>query len=194
MPTRSLALIALALLAGGCGTVRSSWIRPDYPATDRTETVRLQVITSPAPADVPEACELMSLVARRYTNQKRDFIAKVNRCDQTPPTTCDEGIDGLLLLEPTAEVQETKIALKVEAKLLRCKDREPIWTATGAGRWPKSDDKVKELAATYGSELGAVVIPWVPATFHLLRAMLDTLPMPALMGEEAVMEKIELGE
>ena len=93
MPTmtiRASALTLLLFLVSGCSTVRSSWIRDDYARTDRTETLRLAVVTAPAPDGVQEACELMSLVARRYTNQKRDFIAKVNGCAPARPEACPD--------------------------------------------------------------------------------------------------------
>jgi probable lipoprotein (TIGR04455 family) len=187
-------LIVLLTFLSGCSTVRSSWIRNDYARTDRTDTLRLTVVTAPAPTGDTQACELMSLIARRYTNQKRDFIAKESGCATERPTACPEGIEGMIHLLPTAEVKDAVIKLKVVAEMVRCSDQSTIWKATGQGVWPKSDKKVKELAGSYGEELGPSVIPWVPASFHLLRAMLDTLPRPILMGEDAVMEKIELGE
>ncbi len=189
-----LSLLLLLTFLSGCSTVRSSWIRDDYARTDRTETLRLAVVTAPAPAGEASACELMSLIARRYANQKRDFIAKINGCAAVRPEVCPEGVEGMLHLLPTAEVKDDTIKLKIVAEMVRCSDQSSVWKATGQGVWPKSDKKVKELAGSYGSELDPSVIPWVPAAFHLLRAMLDTLPRPALMGEDAVMEKIELGE
>jgi probable lipoprotein (TIGR04455 family) len=36
------------------------------------------------------------------------------------------------------------------------------------------------------------VRPWVAPSFHLLRAVLETLPRPKLTTDEQIMEKIEL--
>jgi len=195
---RALVFILVAS-STGCSTLRSSWIRDDYPASDRTETLRLGVLTDPAHVS-PEICELMSLVARRYVNQKRDFIVKENACG-AKPSSCRDGLEGLLLLRPSSTLHhegedeaKLKVELSLDAELIRCRDGQAIWRAEGQGQWGSQDKNVSELVATYVGELGEAVRPFVPASFHLLRAVLDSLPTPVLMGEEAIMEKIELGE
>jgi probable lipoprotein (TIGR04455 family) len=98
-------------------------------------------------------------------------------------------------LHPTrAERSDEQVRLEVEGELLRCSDFEPIWRGRAKGRWPTTDPKLTELSSSYASEIGPGVRPWVPATFRLLRALLDSLPRPAILGEDLLLEKIELGE
>ena len=188
------AALAVLLLAG-CGAVQRASVRPDYDTVDRERTFRLVVVTAPLPAADPSVGTLWSLIARRYVNQHRDFIVRRHLAAQAVPAdACGEGDEGILRLNPSVSRREGEVAVSVVATLWRCSDRQRIWEAEAEGTWPERDPDVRELTSRYVEELGQVVAPYVPATFHLLRETLDTLPRPKLVRDEDVMEKIELGE
>ncbi|RMG15771.1 MAG: hypothetical protein D6729_12085 [Deltaproteobacteria bacterium] len=192
---RPWALVLLFTLAAGCSVVRSAWVRPDYERVDKHETLRLAVVTAPLPAGDPKVGELWSLIARRYANQKRDFIAKKNlAAPQLPEGLCSEGIEGILHLRPKVERHGDGVEASVAATLTRCRDGELVWKAEAAGSWPSEDPVLKQVTEDYVRELGESVRPYVGPTFHLLKAVLDTLPRPELVDDEDVLEKIELGE
>ncbi|MFL5356532.1 MXAN_6521/LA_1396 family lipoprotein [Archangium sp.] len=194
-----LALVLGLVLLAGCTTVKSSRVRPDYETVDKTQVKRLAVVTQPLPDGKKEVGELWSLVARRYVNQNRDFIAKANvALDGNPEDPafkglCVENLEGILWLSPDVKRTGNGVEASVKAQLLRCRDGQEVWAAQAAGSWPSEDERYKELTAQYTSELGPEVSPYVAPTFRLLSATLDTLPRPQLNDEE-VTEKIELGE
>lgn len=197
-PTRPcLPLLAALVALSGCSAVKMSRVRDDYDKVDRHQTKRLAVVTSPLPADSEEVGQLWSLIARRYANQNRDFIAKENlaRAQLGSPTeACGEGIEGVLLLKPEgAQLKDKGAELGVLAQLLRCTDGEEVWAASAGGSWNSDDALFEAQRAQYVSELGEQVGPWVAPSFQLLGAVLQTLPNPEL-SEDDVVEKIELGE
>ena len=194
--------LALALglvLLAGCATVKSSRVRPDYEAVDKTQVKRLAVVTQPLPDGRQEVGELWSLIARRYVNQNRDFIARSSIAfPGTPEDTsfkglCVENLEGILWLSPDVKRTGKGLEAAVKAQLVRCRDGQEVWGAEAAGSWPSEDERYKETIAQYTSELGPEVSPYVAPTFRLLSATLDTLPRPQL-SEADVEEKIELGE
>jgi probable lipoprotein (TIGR04455 family) len=195
---RLVLVLGLALLAG-CATVKSSRIRPDYESVDKYQVKRLVVVTQPLPDGKPEIGELWSLVARRYVNQNRDFIAKSNVAladkpeDASFKDLCVEGLEGILWLSPDVKRTGKGVEAAVKAQLLRCSDGQEVWAAEAAGSWPSEDERYRELTVQYTSELGPEVEPYVAPTFRLLSATLDTLPRPSLT-EADVEERIELGE
>ncbi len=194
-----LALVLGLVLLAGCATVKSSRVRPDYETVDKTQVKRLAVVTQPLPEGKQEIGELWSLIARRYVNQNRDFIAKANLAiDGNPEDTshkglCVEGIEGILWLSPDVKRSGKGVEAAVKAQLLRCRDGQEVWAAEAAGSWPSEDERYKELTVQYTRELGDGVAPYVGPTFRLLSATLDTLPRPQL-NDADVEEKIELGE
>lgn len=194
-----LALVLGLVLLAGCATVKSSRVRPDYETVDKTQVKRLAVVTQPLPDGQQEVGELWSLIARRYVNQNRDFIAKANLAlPGTPEDTshkglCVEGIEGILWLSPDVKRAGNGVEAAVKAWLLRCRDGQEVWAAEAAGSWPSEDERYKELTVQYTSELGADVAPYVGPTFRLLSVTLDTLPRPQLSDVD-IEEKIELGE
>ncbi|HEY0096907.1 MAG TPA: MXAN_6521/LA_1396 family lipoprotein [Archangium sp.] len=194
-----LALVLGLVLLAGCATVKSSRLRPDYEAVDKTQVKRLAVVTQPLPDGKQDVGELWSLIARRYVNQNRDFIAKANLAlDGTPEDTshkglCVEGIEGILWLSPNVKRSGNGVEAAVKAQLLRCRDGQEVWAADAAGSWPSEDERYTALTAQYTGELGSGVAPYVGPTFRLLSATLDTLPRPQLHDAD-VEEKIELGE
>jgi len=213
-PPKRLVLAGLAvLLAGtGCATVRASRIRPDYEQVDRQKTKRLVVVVEPLPEGKQKVGELWSVIARRYINQKRQFIAKESRAlsgdggsgtggiSGGPAGTafdakgqCGEGIEGVLWLKPRIEAKGEGFEEQVNAVLLRCTDGQEVWSAEAGGSWRSRDEGLKAVTEAYVQELGPEVEPYVPPTLNLLRPLLDTLPDPVLTEDDKT-EKIELGE
>ena len=194
-----LALVLGLVMLAGCSTVKSSRVRPDYETVDKTQVKRLVVVTQPLPEGLQQVGELWSLIARRYVNQNRDFIARSNLAlpgnpeDPSFKGLCVENLEGVLWLSPNVKRTGNGVEASVKAQLLRCRDGQEVWAAEAAGSWPSEDERYKELTAQYASELGPEVEPYVAPSFRLLSATLDTLPHPKLSDEE-VNEKIELGE
>jgi probable lipoprotein (TIGR04455 family) len=195
---RLVLVLGLALLSG-CATVKSSHIRPDYETVDKTQVKRLVVVTQPLPDGNPKVGELWSLVARRYVNQNRDFIARSNIAlpggpeDTSFKGLCVENLEGVLWLSPDVKRTGKGVETAVKAQLIRCRDGQEVWGAEAAGSWPSEDEHYTERIADYVKELGPEVSPYVAPTIRLLSATLDTLPRPQLNDAE-VDEKIELGE
>jgi probable lipoprotein (TIGR04455 family) len=190
------ALGLAALSAAGCATVKNSKIRDDYEKVDKHQVKRLSVAVVPLPDGNAKAGELFSLVARRYVNQKRDFIVKENSGQPGSfewRSFCTEGIEGVLWIAPHVQRQGAGMEASADAKLLRCRDGEPVWTADAGGSWDSEDSRLVETTKSYVEELGPEVQPYVAPAFNLLRPLLDTLPQPAL-NEADKDEKIELGE
>ena len=188
------ALFALGLVAlSACSTVRNVQVRPDYEQVDRTKTLRLAVVTAPLPNGDEQLGMLWSEIARRYVNDKRDFIASVQlAAPEIPADACGENLEGLLHLAPQVRREGDGVEAEVKAELLRCSDREIIWSAEGGGSWASEDDLFSSTTASYVEKYGPGVEPYVAPTFRLLRAVLDTLPYPKIEDDEAIMEKIEL--
>lgn len=183
------------LFLSACATVNSTHVRPDFQQVDRTQTLRLAVVTSPLPDGNAKAGQLWSEIARRYVNDKRDYIV-VSALTAPVGDVCGENkVDGVLLLAPReVEVKKNGVEIDLDAKLTRCRDGELVWSASSGGSWDSDDDHLKETIAFYVDKYGPEISVWVAPSFHLLRATLDTLPFPKLEKDEDVMEKIELSE
>jgi len=198
MKARSLAaVLALAALplAQGC-VIHHVRLRPDYDTTDKLAVKRLAVVTQPLPEGVQAAGDLWSLIGRREVNLKRQFIARETAAVAEPfepRSRCGEGIEGVLWLKPDVRRDGGSLAVRAEATLFRCTDGGVVWEAAGGGCWPMKDEGVKEITASYTSELGPDVEPYVGPTYHLLKALVDQMPDPVL-SEEDKDEKIELGD
>jgi probable lipoprotein (TIGR04455 family) len=207
-------LAVVLALSAGCATVKMHHLEPDYDAVDKARIKRIAVVTSVAsrvpnlPRQEPAEAvrRLWSLMARRYVNQKRDtFIAKKDVAGEPnepgegvdffqPRSACEDTIDGVLWLDPKLARKGTGVEAQVRAQLLRCGDNAVIWEAQGAGSWPSEDEHLKETTAQYVSTFGPEVEPYVAPTFQLLKAVLDTLPVPADLTDEEKDEKISLDD
>lgn len=188
--------VLLLALSTGCSVVWHHRVRADYDQVDRTRTKRLVVVTQPLPEGQQKVGDLLSLVARRYVNQKRNFIAKRNLAEEGPfelGRHCGDGVEGVLHLAPDFRRSASGVEARVQAQLLRCHDGQAVWAAEAAGSFPSEDGRLTEITAQYASELGPEVAPYVAPSFNLLRPTLDTLPDPVLTDEE-IGEKIEFGE
>lgn len=189
-----------ALLAlPACSTVQSVQVRPDYEQVDRVQTVRVAVLTAPLPANNASLARMWSLMAQRYANLHRDFLAQPATvavalpASATPGTDhCDAPVQGVLHLIPGTRLVGSDVELSVTATLSRCRDGEVIWSARGAGTWASEDKELVEVSRRYIAELGPSVAPYVAPTFRLLRDVLGTLPKPKLTRDKDVTDKIEL--
>jgi probable lipoprotein (TIGR04455 family) len=192
---RRIALVLPLFALAACGPVKSSFVRPDYEQVDRTKTVRLAVVTSPLPAQNEKIGALWSEIARKYTNDHRDFIVKVERAGEAMPdglcADLDTPIEGVLHLAPKVAAAGDGVEASVNARLTRCRDKELVWSAEAGGSWPSDDATLVEVRKHYVEKYGPEVSAFVAPTFQLLRAVLETLPKPAL-DDAGVMEKIDL--
>ncbi len=210
---KSAATVALLVFAVGSlpacgGTVQQAWTVDNYATSPLASAKRLAVAVDVAhdgaalPADATASvAQLWANVARRYANQHRDFIVRatlVRSGDEALAAACamgaaDKPIQGALVLRGRQQPDSDGARVSVHAELLRCSDKAPIWRANGQDRFASVDATVAELTAFYSRELGPAVAPYVAPVFHLLRAVLATMPTPVLSDDET-MEKIELGE
>jgi probable lipoprotein (TIGR04455 family) len=148
----------LLAATAGCATVKMTRLEPDYDTTDKFKVKRLAVVTSVAwhvpdrPVAQPEekVRQLLSLMARRYVNQKRDFIVKKDVVAEPnaqaqgldvfmPQKLCEEGVEGVLWLDPELKREGSGVEARVNAQLIRCGDAVAIWETQGAGSWPSTD-------------------------------------------------------
>jgi probable lipoprotein (TIGR04455 family) len=193
MNLRSLCVVLL-LTGTGCSVVKQSTTRSDWDSVDANKVKRLLVVTSPLPDGNEHVGQLWSKIARRYTNQKREFIAKeevsVATLEAGPKSLCKEGIDGVLHLVPDVKKKGEGVEAAVKAQLVRCPDGEQDWSAEAAGSWDSNDKLLESTTKEYADDIGADVAPYVAPTFHLLKHTLDTLPNPVLTDADKD-EKIE---
>lgn len=183
------AAVTVVLLGTGCATVKASRIRPDYDLVDRQQTKRLVVVVEPAPEGNAKVGDLWSVIARRYVNQKRQFIAKESRALSVPggfdpKSQCGEGIEGVLWILPHIEKRGEGFEEQAKGLLIRCTDGQEVWYAEAGGSWPSVDPHLKEVTANYVTEMGADVEPYVAPAMNILRPMLDTLPDPVLNEQD----------
>jgi probable lipoprotein (TIGR04455 family) len=191
---RRVLLVSALVALSACGAVRKSSVRPDYEAVDKTRTVRLVVSVSPLPAQDAALGSLVGRIARKYVNDKRDFIVKRDAAGEAEPEgLCSDGVEGVLRLAPVLTRQGEGVEAEVKGALVRCRDGETVWSAEAGGTWPSEDPLYVATADHYGAQLGEGVRPYVGPVFRLLQATLDTLPAPAL-DDAGKMEKIELDD
>ena len=188
-------LLAPCALVLGCSVVKHTRTRDDWASVDANRVKRLVIATSPLPDGNEKVGQLWSRIAKRYTNQKRDFLAKEEVATGTlePKSLCKEGIEGVLWLQPNVSHKGSGLEAAVKAQLLRCVDGETVWETDAAGSWDSVDPVLQSTTQEYASEFGAEVEPYVAPTFHLLKATLDTLPNPVLTEADKD-ERIELME
>ena len=163
MKTCTIVPVALCLLAG-CSVVKMHRVRPDYADTDRQKTKRLVLVVQPLPNGDEKVGELWSLVARRYVDQKRNFILKrdlVQAAGFQPQAVCGEGVEGALWLEPDVKPAGEGYEVGVKGRLLRCADGQEVWAAEAGGSFPSHDERLVEVGNHYASEVGDKVKPHV---------------------------------
>ena len=188
--------LLLALLSG-CSVVKNYRLADDWETRDKAALKRISIVVQPLPDANEKVGAMMARVARRYVHMKRNFLVKADvtrtaLLDRTAECT-EGGLDGVLWLEPAVKALGDGIEENVKAKLLRCSDGVEVWAAEAGGSFKSYDEGLKEVAANYGREHGTEVERYVPATMHVLRPMLDTLPQPEL-NDADVEEKMTLDE
>ena len=189
--------VLVSLVLAACSTVKNSWVEPSYAQTDRDQVKRIGVLVTPLPNGDRDLGSLWDELAKRYVNMHRDFIVKGTAYGPapegayTPPAVCKSmGLEGVLWLRPTVRPAGSDVEAAVTGVLVRCRDEKPIWRADAKGTWASDDEHLRETAQDYAKEIGPSVKPFVAPSFHLLKAVLDTLPNPTLTDEEQE-EKID---
>lgn len=189
-------LAGISLLASSCSTVKTVRLRDDFEQVDKHRIKRLLVVVQPLVDESEKVSQFVALMVRRYVNLKRDFLVTSQGVSPKGFDTislCNESVDGVLRVESTFAVDGDGMESSAILDLRRCHDGETVWHAEAAGSFPQRDDGLSEVTATYASQFGDEVRPFVAPVFHVLRPALDTLPQPALSDEE-VTEKMGLDE
>lgn len=189
-------LLPALIATSSCSIVKAAQVRNDWPQEDQKTVRRLAVVVQPLPDNQPKAGELFARIARRYVNQKRDFLVKkeVFQADPVKLTdVCggDDAIEGVLFLRPTLVQKGEGFEASLTGALARCKDGREAWTVDAGSSFSIKDAGLVEVTGVYVRELGAEVEKYVPTAMNLLRPALDTLPQPVLT-EDDVTEKLGL--
>jgi probable lipoprotein (TIGR04455 family) len=183
---RRIPLVMMVLLAG-CAVVKRYTVRDDYEAEDKHKTKRLLLLVEPLPDGKQKVGEAWARLARRYVNQKRDFIVQADEARATAPTLgelCTGNLEGVLWLKPDVHAKGDGVEASVDGQLLRCRDGQEVWSAWAGGSFKSADSLLVEVSANYGREYGDEVVPYIAPAMNLLRPELDTLPKPEITTEE----------
>lgn len=190
----TIALMCVAMALVGCSSVSNVWVTDDFKTAHRTKTYRLNVVSEGLAKDA-KLDELWTRMAQRWVNHHRDFIAKRRTMVAADGAKlCTGDTQAVLWLKPAVTRKGDEVQASAQAGLFACPDGQRIWTAQASGAWPVADEQLTATQQKYVRELGAAVGPFVPATFRLLRELLDSLPRPKLVKDDDVMEKIEVNE
>lgn len=189
-------LIPAALVLVSCTPLKSAFVRDDWAKDDAPHVKRLAVVVQPLPDAKPKAGEAWARIARRYVNQKRDFLVKKEVSQPAPVdlgAVCggEDAIEGVLLINPTLTAKGDGFEVEVQAVLQRCSDGREAWKASAGGSFAAKDKLLVEVTQVYVQEFGEEVAPYVPPAMNVLRPLLDTLPQPVLT-EADLDEKLTL--
>ena len=186
-------LLILVVCSGACSAVTEQYVTPDFDKAHKARVWRVHIQANGVPKEANKVGQLWTLVSQRWINHHRDYIAKARSVHVgVGDGACGVGINSVLSIKPMFTLNDGDVSVKAEAELKLCKGNVRVWTAKAEGSWSVDDDELKTTTAQYVKQLGASVRPWVPATFRLLRELLDTMPKPKLTDDDAIMEKIEL--
>ncbi|MFO0594831.1 MAG: MXAN_6521/LA_1396 family lipoprotein [Myxococcaceae bacterium] len=193
---KRLGAVVLAVFVSGCSIVKASFIRDDWAQADQKAVKRLAVVVSPLPAGDQQSGEAWARIARRYVNQKRDFLVKKEVAAPVAPAPSelcggDDAIEGVLFLKPTTTLKGDGWEIDLSGSLVRCPDAREAWHAQAAGSFPSKDPGLVEVTNVYVQEFGPGVANAIPPALNVLRPLLDTLPQPVL-SEADVDEKLTL--
>jgi probable lipoprotein (TIGR04455 family) len=188
-------LLPLAMLAMSSSVVRAARVADHWAKEDRAVVRRLAVVVQ-LPEAQQKAGEVFARVARRYVNQKRDFLVKQEHAQaEAPelPNLCggEDVIEGVLHLRLTLTPNGDGFEADVVGSLKRCTDGREGWAGEAGGSFPSRDSGLVEVTQVYVQELGADAQPFVSPALNLLRPLLDTLPQPVLT-EADIEEKVTL--
>lgn len=194
--TRLLLAAALLALTSSCAVVKASTLRDDWAQTDQKTVRRLAVLVQPLPDGNQKAGEAFARIARRYVNQKRDFLVKKEVVQAEPvllSAVCggEDAIEGVLILRPVFKPVGDGFEASLVGALARCSDGREAWAVEAGGSFPSKDSGLVEVTQVYVQEFGPEVERYVPPALNLLRPALDTLPQPVLT-EADVEEKLTL--
>jgi probable lipoprotein (TIGR04455 family) len=186
----------LLVVLSSCSIVKAARIRDDWALGDQKTVRRLAVVVQPLPDGSAKAGEAFARIARRYVNQKRDFLVKKEVVQAEPPKLqdlCggDDAIEGVLFLKPTLKLVGSGFEAELSGALARCGDGREAWTGLAAGSFPSKDPGLVAVTTIYVQEFGPEVERYVPPALNLLRPLLDTLPQP-LLTEADLDEKLTL--
>lgn len=194
-PWKRLLLLGALVGSFGCSSLDFAKTADNYGSAYAQKLYRLHIVTAPAPAGDARLGEMWSVMAKRYVNHHRDFIAKKTTTSaMLDASACGEGIEGVLHLVPRLELRGGGAKASVVGRLLNCSDGAVVWQGRASDRWDSDDDNVTQLRAQYAREFGAHVEPYVAPSFHALRELLDSLPRPKLVKDVDIDEKIEVGQ
>ena len=189
--------LPLVLLAvSSCSIVKEARIRDDWAQGDQRAVRRLTVVVQPLPEGNQKAGEAFARIARRYVNQKRDFLVKKEVVLAEPALLSElcggeDAIEGVLFLKPALKAVGNGFEAELRGVLARCPDGREAWAGQASGSFPAKDPGLVEVTANYVQELGPEVERFVPPALNLLRPLLDTLPQP-ILTEADVDEKLTL--
>ena len=188
-------VVLLAVLSS-CSIVKAARVRDDWAQGDQRAVKRLAVVVQPLPEGSQKAGEVFARVARRYVNQKRDFLVKKEVVLAEAPklsVLCggEDAIEGVLFLKPTLRAEGTGFEAELDGSLARCTDGREAWAGKAAGSFPAKDPGLVEVTHVYVQELGPDAERYVPPALNLLRPLLDTLPQP-ILTEVDLDEKLTL--
>jgi probable lipoprotein (TIGR04455 family) len=188
--------VVLLLALSSCSIVKAARIRDDWAQADQRAVRRLVVVVQPLPEGNQKAGEAFARIARRYVNQKRDFLVKKEVVLSEAPKLAElcggeDAIEGVLFLKPSLKAAGSGFEAELSGALARCTDGREAWTGQAAGSFPAKDPGLVEVTANYVQELGPEVDRYVPPAMNLLRPLLDTLPQP-ILTEADVDEKLTL--
>lgn len=178
-------LIPLVLFASSCSVVKSAHVRDDWSQGDNAVVKRLAIVVSPLPDGKEKVGEAWGRIARRYVNQKRDFLVKKELVAHPSPGLAEvcggeDNIEGVLWLKPALTTKGSGFEVEVLGALSRCSDGREAWNGTAAGSFDSKDPLLVEVTNIYVQEFGDEVGPYVPPALNVLRPLLDTLPQPVL--------------
>ena len=213
----SLVVIGVMLITSGCGAARQTYLVPSYQAQERTQVVRLEVVTASADIDQETSpsqaiLEMWALMAQRYLNDHRDFLVVNRRVATTvkelTQVSCADKTQGRLVLTGQARPDDDQAHIRLWARLVRCPDQESgrdvksqdqrgerlglIWSADVDHTSSSQDEVLVTLRQRYTKRFGAVVEDYAAPSFLALKNLLELAPKPKLTLEEDVIEKIEL--
>lgn len=179
------ALLVLVVAASGCSVVKASRISDTWQTEDSTAVKRLALVVQPLPNAQEPAGQAWARIARRYVNQKRDFLVKREIAQAAAVQLADvcggeDAIEGVLTLTPSVVAKGDGFEVDVKGALVRCSDGRESWSGTAAGSFPSKDKLLVEVTNVYVQEFGEAVAPYVPPAMNVLRPLLDTLPQPTL--------------
>lgn len=229
----TLTLLALLTLLSatlpGCGGAREVLRSEAYEQRDKDELVRVEVRVSPRvevevlegggvgperAAEVPaEVLEMWALMAQRYLNDHRDFIA-LRRAALPAPLTpaaatshpaCGPDVRGTLHLDGEVTREGEQARVRLWARLTRCLPaegggprwaegggEEVVWAAEVSHSSASADEVLVTLRDEYTRRFGEVASPYAAPSFLAVKALLELAPRPKLSRDEDVNAKIEL--